>query len=546
MKSGNLKSIHKGQFVPQMPDGSSKYLLFTISPLMDENFQGFIYLIDDITNTYELKEKLVLSEEKYRNLVERANDGIFRLNFDGKFLFANKKILDVLGLTQQELLKKDFSEFVYDDYKQQFENTIDSLKKGEKVSPFTVRLLNKKKESIWFDLNLVTVKDNGKISGFEGIARDITESKLIEHQKRELEQLNLNILRSISTPHFVIDKRFSILHHNTHAKDLTGINSLRGKNFFKIMPQEFQKDLKEPFAKLFRGELNNLKHRIGTGRDKDEDFERVYEVSGYPFSTSEDQISGIFVLVDDITYHYKSEKKMVQADKLATIGKLASGVAHEIRNPLNIIRGVVQYIQETKNDDESISSFLKILKDEVNRVTLFLEDFLSLTRQRKLQIEKADINEVIESVLKFLTHEIESQKIELKKDYGKKSMYVFIDENQIRQVILNIIKNSIDAIGKRRNRKIMIRTGRVNSSTSAESIFIEIEDTGCGTTKKVASKVFEPFFSTKQSGSGLGLAICSEILKNHHGSITFESALRKGSKTTILLPTTDMFNELAK
>ncbi|MBU1626652.1 PAS domain S-box protein, partial [bacterium] len=455
-----------------------------------------------------------------------------------KFLFSNKKILDVFGMMQNELMGKYFQELIKEKYKNQFIHNLELLRKKEKVDRFRVELINKKKENIWLDLNLVTVRESGKIIGFEGIARDVTESLIMEHQKKELEQLNLNILKSISSPHFVIDRRYSIIYHNEYAKKLMKTDdNLIDKNIFSVVPPEFQKKLKEPFISLFKGETNNIKLRIGTGKEKGKDFEKMFEVSGYPYTAPTNYIRGIFVLIENITYQYKSEKNFAQADKLATIGKLASGVAHEIRNPLNIIRGVVQYIQETQQSDDSISGFLNILKDEVNRVTLFLEDFLSLTKQKELQLTKLDINVLIDSVLKFFIHELNSRKINLTKKFSKKPLFVLVDENQLRQVILNVLKNSTEAIGGRRKREIFIKTGFLDNSR--EAVFVEIEDTGGGITKKVASNIFEPFFSTKKAGSGLGLAICAEILKNHHGSITFESTVKKGSKMKILLPSSN-------
>jgi len=547
MKSGLLLSIYKEQYILNKLEHSPKYILLTVSPLIEENFKGFICLIDDITNTFKLKEKLFLSEEKYKNLVERANDGIFRLDVDGKFLFANKKITDITGLTQRSLLKKHFHDLVNQKNRSQFHEKLLSLKEEENIKRFKIELENKKKETIWIDLNLVPVRENGNITGYEGIARDITESKLMEHRKNELEQLNLNILRGISSPHFLIDKKFSIIHHNEYASKLSFIKSkLTGMNFFKVMPTPFKKNLYESFQRIFQGSLKNVKIRIGFEQELDTVFEKVFEVNGYPYSTYPNEVNGVFVIVEDITFQYKSERKMLQADKLATIGKLASGVVHEIRNPLNIMRGVVQYIQETQSSNEQISGFLNILKDEINRVTLFLEDFLNLTKQRKVQLSKIDINQLLDSVLKFIIHEISIHKIKLTKIYNQKTLYAFVDENQIRQVILNIIKNGIDAIGNRRKRDLSIRTGIIHDLNTRGKIYIEIEDTGYGTTQKVASKIFEPFFSTKQSGSGLGLAICSEILKNHNGSISFDSVLRKGSKVKIILPSYEDFKEQTK
>jgi two-component system, sporulation sensor kinase A len=542
MKEGLLTSTVKEESVIPGPNGTFKFVIISISPLIEDEIKGYISHIDDITDKIRLKEMLFLSEEKYKNLVERANDCIFRLDIDGKFLFCNKKILEITRYTPDELLNIKFHDLVCEEYRETITNGLNLEKSYGEIGSYILEIYSKNNERKWLSLTIVTVREDGDIVGFEGIARDISESKKMERHQKELEQLNLNILKSITSPLFVVDKKFSVIYHNQLANEFSNTGgNLAGMNFFSLIPVEFSKNLKEPFNSLLKGDSNNLNIQIMTGKMSDEEYDRVYEVRAYPFSTSGNIMKGIFIIVDDTTFRYETERKMARADKLATIGKLASGVAHEIRNPLNIIKGIVQYIQETHPGNETISGFLDILKVEINKVTFFLEDFLSLTKQKPLQIEKKEVNVLLDSVLKFILHELDSKKIELVKEYKNESLFVFVDENQMRQVILNIIKNGIEAIGKRRIREIKIRTGFLNMKQDQQSVFLEIEDSGCGTTQKVASRIFDPFFTTKESGTGLGLAICSEIIKNHRGMISFSTELHVGSKIRILLPTENYF-----
>jgi len=235
------------------------------------------------------------------------------------------------------------------------------------------------------------------------------------------------------------------------------------------------------------------------------------------------------VVISDISGQKEKEaleKQILQSDKLATIGSLAAGVAHEINNPLANISLYSQMLMKKK--DKTINSKLKIIFDESNRAANISKSLLEFARQSEPKLTNANINLEIEKALAILGHELKGVKLITSLE---NIPFILIDVEQIKQVLINLISNSIQAIEK--NGEIRIKTFIRNNFLN-----ISISDNGCGIQPENISKIFDPFFTTKGlgEGTGLGLSICYGIIKRHNGSIDVESEVGSGTTFTIKLP----------
>jgi signal transduction histidine kinase len=229
----------------------------------------------------------------------------------------------------------------------------------------------------------------------------------------------------------------------------------------------------------------------------------------------------------------QSEKQIAQADKLASIGQLSSGIAHEINNPLGIIQGYTQLLLRNEAPESQKYEDLKTIEKHVKNCKAIVEDLLNFARSSKTQKEYVNIHEAIDDVLVFIHHRSGLSQITIEKDYDPDMPRMFMDEKKIKQVLINLIMNAQHAIGKIGTLAISTRFDPENQQAA-----IKIRDTGYGIEEKHLSRIFDPFFTTKPTGegTGLGLAVSYGIVKNHGGDIAVESKIGRGSEFTVTLP----------
>jgi PAS domain S-box-containing protein len=241
----------------------------------------------------------------------------------------------------------------------------------------------------------------------------------------------------------------------------------------------------------------------------------------------------IHYLVKDIEQRRLMELQIAQADKLASLGQLSAGVAHEINNPMGIILGYTQLLLREESPDSEKHSDLKIIEKHVKNCKAIVEDLLSFSRSSKTEEKTHKIHEIIDEVLNFVKQHAEVEHLEIIRKYDEEVPVILLDEKKIKQVFINLIMNAGHAIGG--SGTIEIRT---NYDQPNESIQVQVSDSGHGISKADMKRIFDPFFTTKPTGegTGLGLSVSYGIIKNHGGEITVESEPGEGSTFTVILP----------
>jgi len=223
--------------------------------------------------------------------------------------------------------------------------------------------------------------------------------------------------------------------------------------------------------------------------------------------------------------------KLLVAEKLASIGRLAAGIAHEIKNPLTSIKTFTEYLNEKFNESEFRNKFSRIVGGEVDRINHIVEGLLDFAQPKTPKTKLTDIPQIIEDVLILLENDVSKNKIEVKKDFISGLPPVLVDPEQIKQVLINLIINSLQAMENSPKRKLTIATSKINDYLS-----LKISDTGCGLSTEQITSIFEPFYSTRDKGVGLGLSIVHSIIKAHNGKIEVQSQPNQGTTFTVLLP----------
>jgi signal transduction histidine kinase len=234
------------------------------------------------------------------------------------------------------------------------------------------------------------------------------------------------------------------------------------------------------------------------------------------------------------------ERSLRQSDKLATIGQLTSGLAHEIGTPLNIIAGRAELTQRRLEDKEGAQKNLDIIVQQTERITKIIQQLLGFVRKKKPEQKTLNIRTLLETTLDFLDHQIQKQEVRVVKDIRDSITPVMGDPDQLQQVFLNLILNAIQSMPEGGTLRLSGSSKWISKEglEDGERPYVEvcIEDTGAGMEKEVIQNIFNPFFTTKEKGTGLGLMVTQGIVQDHEGWIDVESEVGKGSVFKVYLP----------
>jgi signal transduction histidine kinase len=243
-------------------------------------------------------------------------------------------------------------------------------------------------------------------------------------------------------------------------------------------------------------------------------------------------VGSIHFLVKDIEQQRRMRAQLAQADKLASIGELSSGIAHEINNPLGIILGFTQLMMRNL-EDTGLHADLKTIEKHTRHCKSIVEDLLNFARTSNPKKEMCDVHRIITDVIQFIEKHTDTDKVKINKEFDERVGPLLLDQKNIKQVLINLIMNARYAVGA---------AGVITVKTKKDMLFgdviVQVADNGIGIEKKNLSRIFDPFFSTKPTGegTGLGLSVSYGIIKNHGGHIDAESEPGKGSTFTLKLP----------
>jgi two-component system NtrC family sensor kinase len=223
------------------------------------------------------------------------------------------------------------------------------------------------------------------------------------------------------------------------------------------------------------------------------------------------------------------ESTLAQQGKMASLGVLSSGVAHEINNPLGVILGYAAYLEGKMNEDDPGYKYIHEIKRESKRCKKIVQDLLNYSRTPKPQLEKTDLNALLAQIVDFAANHTDMHNVRVITEFAKDLQPVMIDGDQMRQVAINLILNAGAAMG-------FGGVLTVSTAVEEEAAVVRFRDNGSGIPPENLEKIFEPFFTTKEKGTGLGLAITRQIVEQHHGKISIESSAGSGTTVTVILP----------
>ena len=330
-----------------------------------------------------------------------------------------------------------------------------------------------------------------------------------------------NILNSITTGIMTVDPEGRITYLNRTGKSILRLETADciGKKIDDLFPAgHFLRNvMAQDGGTLQAGDVNVAGRVINLNTDA------LYDQHG--------RVEGRLAAFEDVTELRQLQKRTQHTDTMTLMGRLAAGIAHEVRNPLGAVKTCAQFLEKNSGLDEKNRHFIELILREAKRMEGLISRLLNYARPDECDAQYADINAVIDNAVELAALKANQVNVKVEKHYASAITGLFIDEKRLSQAILNLLLNAVDATGGS-------GTISVTTSFAAESqkVRIVIHDTGAGIPKELQEKIFDPFFTTRAGGTGLGLAIVQQIIFEHNGTIAVESLPGEGTAFTILLP----------
>jgi PAS domain S-box-containing protein len=376
-----------------------------------------------------------------------------------------------------------------------------------------------------------------------------TKVSMDEAEKREGESLRLSqalesatnitesLIESIGSGIIITEMNDTITYINQAGEKILGYS--KGEVFGKPFGL-FGLNEKQNVSYSFLDHPDNLDtRREGRMKRKDGDEIPVGFTINQHLSLSGEAI-GKIIIFRDLTKVYRIQEEMLKMDRLVSLGKLASGIAHEIRNPLAGIKTTAQALGEEMAKDDPKREYLNRITKEIDRLNELLKTFFSFAKPQTLLLVPCHIKEIINAIIPFLIKEIADKGIQFVESYHPQLPKIRVDKIQMHQAFLNLFLNAIQAMPNGGELKIEANPVILSSPEGSRQNFIKVvvSDSGKGIPPQILPKIFDPFFTTKPKGIGLGLSITYQIIKKHGGTIKVHSQWEKGTSFIINLPET--------
>jgi two-component system NtrC family sensor kinase len=365
----------------------------------------------------------------------------------------------------------------------------------------------------------------------------------VSHRTREAEEqkrFTEKIIDSLPVSLYVVDRDMRIVAWNRNREvGGLGINreQVLGRNVFQVLARQPRRRLEDEFTGVFRsGEMVHMEQESWFEGQK-----KTWKISKIPMRVDNAEVTHVITVGEDITDQKKMNEAVIHAEKLASIGRLAAGVVHEINNPLATIAACSEALTTRVEDieDEAVhqdfGEYLQIIRDEAFRCKTITNSLLEFSHQRQAEKLAGDINQIIEQTLQLIRHHPKLGKMRVIRELDDSLETVFVNEGQMKQVFIALMSNAFDAMED--DGSLTVRT-LWNELESERMVCVELSDTGCGIPSQHLPKIFDPFFTTKPlgRGTGLGLSVCYGIVSEHGGRIEVDSVEGAGTTFRLLLP----------
>ena len=472
----------------------------------DEGLQT-IHVLKDISDRRE-------AERRYRELFDNIQEGLFFSTPGGRFVEVNDAMVRMLGYgSREELLQIDIPIELYFSPEQRERHSAAMGENGH-LRNFEATLRRKDGSPIHVLINAFGLYDNqGRLLQIRGLMLDVTGLRTYQSELHRERDFSGKILNNTQSLILVADTAGLVSYANRRWYD-AGFEQreLLGRPLLELAAPGFVRPLADALQSTLNGQqVDNLELQIVRSNGAPGKFSANLS----PMRDEQGTVTSIVVVLTDITDSAVLRDKLVHAEKMAAVGQLVSGVAHEVNNPLTAILGFADLLMENPDLPETARKDLRVILQEAQRTKQIVQNLLSFARQMPPQRNSVQLNSILRRTIQLRSYDFNSHGVDVVEHLDEELPEVMGDAHQLQQVFLNILNNAYDAVHE------VGRPARIEimSTKAGDAVEVSFRDNGNGISHP--DKIFDPFFTTKEvgKGTGLGLSICYGILKEHGGEI---------------------------
>ena len=473
------------------------------------------------------EETLRESEARFRSMYANAAVGIQQLANDGRLLMMNEAFCRMLGFSESELLGRDVLDLAHpDDLGRNLVVRGPTVRGERDRHEMEKRYIHRDGSPVWVHITSSVVKD---VSGHPlyrvAVVQDVTNRKRAEETLRESEE-RFGMLASATFEGIVITEGGRIADLNEQLAKMLGYEQqeMIGKEISSFLLAE-ERDLL--LANIRNGIESRVEHHMLCKDGRQLTVEAHGQTGAYRDRTLR------YTAIRDITERKRAEAALIQSEKLASVGRMASSIAHEINNPLETIGHAVYLAATDPGTSPQAKSYLELATQELERVTHITKQTLAFHREKRTS-SLIDLRESVDGALRLFAPRMNARGISVEKRYAEVDR-VTASRGEVHQVISNLLSNSMDAVPN--NGKIYLCLARSIGKNGSAGVRFTIADTGSGIAPERLKKIFEPFFTTKEVvGTGLGLWVTKQIVDSHRATLQVRSKVGKGTVFSITFP----------
>jgi PAS domain S-box-containing protein len=477
----------------------------------------------DVTGQHE-------KELRFTELFETLQEGAYFSTPEGRLLDANPALVSILGYgTKEELLALDAGKLNVDPAEAPVLGRAADDRGGVRAREIALR----KKDgtaAVFLESSRAVWDAAGKLIRYQGTLVDVTERRKLERQLLQQEEFRRHLLESFPDLILVVDLQERYTFVSSRVRDLLGYEpgDLMGKKISET--EDHSPELAALYHDVISGTRNFGSAEYGA-RHRDGSW-RTMRASASQFFDADAKLGGVIVSVRDITTEKKLEQQIIQSERLAAMGAMIGGVAHELNNPLTSILGVSELLQDSQTTDAARKQ-IAILQQQARRAAEIVHNLTYFSRPPSPGKTPVNLGEVVERTLNLHAYSLRKNSITV--DFLREPglPYVEGDPHQLMQVFLNLILNAEQAIREARDRGTL----RIRLGNTADAVWASFQDDGPGIPSDTLASIFDPFYTTKRPGrgTGLGLSICKSVMKEHNGTIEAANAPGGGAVFTVTL-----------
>jgi PAS domain S-box-containing protein len=534
---GNASPPRSCPFCRSTTEGDDEYVhpvlertyLVSTSRVHGASSEGMqtIHVLKDISDRLEV-------EQRYRELFDNIQEGLFFATPDGRFIEVNDALVRMLGYSsREELLQADARTQVYFS-SEGHQDLAREMEEHGVVRNHEETLRRRDGSAVYVLINAFAVRDTqGRVIQFRGLMLDISGLKNFQSELQRERDFSGKILNNTQSLILVADTAGLISYANRRWQDMGyEQKQLLGRPLEHLVTPALRTILTDALSATLAGrQVDNLELQILRGDGRIGHF----SVNLSPMRDEQSHVISLVVVMTDVTDAASLQSKLMHAEKMAAVGQLVSGVAHEVNNPLTAILGFADLLMENPELPESARKDMRVILQEAQRTKQIVQNLLSFARQMPPQRKALQLNPILRRTVQLRSYDFQSHGVEVVEQLDQGLPSVIGDSHQLQQVFLNILNNAYDAVGETG------RPARIEIATAhkGNSVEISFRDNGPGVSHP--DRIFDPFFTTKEvgKGTGLGLSICYGIVHEHGGEILCQNNTGgPGATFVVRLPAT--------